>query len=217
MSALQILIADDHELVRQGFRRVLDARPEWAICGEATDGRQAVDMAALLHPDIVVMDIGMPKLNGLDATREILKERPETEVLVLTMEDSECVIRDVLAAGARGYLLKTDTSQLLISAIETVATHKPFLTGAAAGLVLESFLSPELAAAAGAAPPRLSARERQIVQSLAEGGANKQVARNLHISVKTVEAHRSNIMHKLGLHSIADLVRYAIRNRIIQA
>ncbi|HUT33341.1 MAG TPA: response regulator transcription factor [Planctomycetota bacterium] len=217
MSPLQILIADDHELVRQGLRKVLEARPDWAICGEARTGRQAIEMAAQQRPDIVVMDIGMPELNGLDATREILKARPQCEVLVLTMEDSECVIRDVLAAGAHGYLLKTDTSQLLVSAIETLATHKPFFTGCVAGIMLQGFLSPTLAAAAGVGAPRLSPRERQVVQLLAEGRANKGVARSLHISVKTVEAHRSNVMHKLGLHSIADLVRYAIRNRIIQA
>jgi len=218
MSSLRILIADDHELVRKGLRSVLDGQPGWTICGEAINGRDAVEKAKQLKPDVMIMDVTMPELNGLEATRQILKDRPKTEVLILTVHESEQLVGEVLAAGARGYILKGDTTRLLVSAIESIAQHKPFFTGTASEVVLGGFLRPgQPARKESRALPRLTAREREIVQLLAEGKSNKEVSTTLGISVKTVDAHRANIMHKLNLHSVTDLVRYAIRNNIIAA
>lgn len=218
MKTLKILIADDHELVRKGLRAVLEGQSGWTICGEAVNGRQAVELARQLKPDVMVMDVTMPELNGLEATRQILKDRPKTEVLILTMHESEQLVAEVLAAGARGYILKGDTSRLLVAAIESIAEHKPFFTGTASEVVLGGYLRPgQPARKESRALPRLTAREREIVQLLAEGKSNKDVAVALGISVKTVDAHRANIMHKLNLHSVTDLVRYAIRNNIIAA
>lgn len=218
MNALRIVIADDHELVRKGLRSVLDAQTGWTICGEAVNGREAVELARQMKPDVMVMDVTMPELNGLEATRQILKERPKTEVLILTVHESEQLVGEVLAAGARGYILKGDTTRLLVAAIESIAQHKPFFTGTASEVVLGGYLRPgQPARKESRALPRLTAREREIVQLLAEGKSNKEVATALGISVKTVDAHRANIMHKLNLHSVTDLVRYAIRNNIIAA
>jgi DNA-binding NarL/FixJ family response regulator len=172
-----------------------------------------VELARQLKPDIAVMDVTMPELNGLDATRQILKERPKTEVLILTAHESEQLVREVLATGARGYILKGDTTRLLFTAIEAIAQHKPFFNGAAAEVVLGGYLRPSQKE--GLAPPSLTAREREIVQLLTEGGSNKDVAATLGISIRTVDAHRANVMHKLNLHSVTELVRYAIRNHII--
>lgn len=218
MTPLRILIADDHELVRKGLRSVLDSQPGWTICGEAVNGREAVDLAKQLTPDIVVMDVTMPELNGLEATRQICKVRPSTEVLILTVHESEQLVGEVLAAGARGYILKGDTTRLLVAAIESISKHKPFFTGTASEAVLGGYLRPgQPARKESRALPRLTAREREIVQLLAEGKSNKEVAVSLGVSVKTVDAHRANIMHKLNIHSVTDLVRYAIRNNIIAA
>jgi len=215
---MRILIADDHELVRKGLRTVLENQPGWKVCGEAVNGRQAVDLARQLRPDVVVLDITMPELNGLEATRQIRKALPNAEVLILTMHESEQLVSEVLAAGARGYLLKADTSRLLVSAIESLSQHKPFFTGKVSDVVLSGYLNPANGAKGGTEPVhRLTAREREIVQLLAEGKTNKEVAVALGISVKTVDAHRANVMHKLNLHSVTDLVRYAIRNQIIAA
>lgn len=218
MNPLRIMIADDHELVRKGLRSVLDGQPGWTICGEAVNGRDAVEKAKQLKPDVMIMDVTMPELNGLEATRQILKDRPKTEVLILTVHESEQLVGEVLAAGARGYILKGDTTRLLVSAIESIAQHKPFFTGTASEVVLGGYLRPgQPARKESRALPRLTAREREIVQLLAEGQSNKEVSTTLGISVKTVDAHRANIMHKLNLHSVTDLVRYAIRNNIIAA
>lgn len=218
MNPLRILIADDHELVRKGLRAVLDPQSGWTICGEAVNGRQAVDLARQLKPDVMVMDITMPELNGLEATRQVLKDRPKTEVLILTVHESEQLVKEVIDAGARGYILKGDTTRLLVTAIETIAQHKPFFTGTASEVVLGGYLRPgQPARKESRALPRLTAREREIVQLLTEGQSNKEVAAALSLSVKTVDAHRANIMHKLNLRSVTDLVRYAIRNNIIAA
>jgi DNA-binding NarL/FixJ family response regulator len=215
---LRILVADDHELVRKGLRSVLDGQSGWTICGEAVNGREAVDLARQLKPDIIIMDVTMPELNGLEATRQILKERIKTEVLILTVHESEQLVGEVLAAGARGYILKGDTTRLLVDAIESISQHKPFFTGTASEVVLGGYLRPgQPARKESRALPRLTAREREIVQLLAEGKSNKEVATSLGVSVKTVDAHRANIMHKLNIHSVTDLVRYAIRNNIINA
>jgi DNA-binding NarL/FixJ family response regulator len=217
MSTLRILIADDHEVVRRGVRALLEARPGWEVCGEAVTGREAVDAAKRLSPDIVILDIGMPELNGLEAARQIRKDLPGCEVLILTLHESEQVVREVLAVGARGYVLKSDAARDLVLAVEALRNHKPFFTSTVSDMLLHDHLkgraSPGLA---GPSTGRLSAREREIVQLLAEGKSNKEVATTLGISVKTAETHRTNVMHKLDLHSIAELVRYAIRNKIIE-
>ncbi|MCX6897740.1 MAG: response regulator transcription factor [Verrucomicrobia bacterium] len=218
MKTLQILIADDHELVRKGLRTVLENQPGWKVCGEATNGRQAVELAKQLGPDVIVLDVTMPELNGLEATRQILKAIPKAEVLILTMHESEKLVSEVLAAGAHGYILKADTSRLLVSAIELLAQHQPFFTGKISEVVLSGYLNPGKIRKGAASPvQRLTAREREIVQLLAEGKTNKEVAVALGVNVKTVDAHRANVMHKLDLHSVTDLVRYAIRNHIIEA
>ncbi len=215
---LRILVADDHEVVRRGLRAVLEAHPGWEVCGEAVTGREALEKARQLKPDVVVMDIGMRELNGLEATRQVLKALPTTEVLILTMHESEQVVREVLDAGARGYVLKTDAGRDLVAAVDALSQHRPFFTSRVAEMVLEGYLKEGSRAEEGkTSPSRLTPREREVVQLLAEGNSNKEVASRLGISVKTVEAHRANIMRKLGLDSLSDLVRYAIRNKIIEA
>lgn len=213
---LRILLADDHDVVRRGLRDLLTQHENWQVCGEATTGYQAVEMAISLRPNIAILDLTMPQLNGLEATRQIKKAVPAVEILIFTMHESERLIREVLAAGARGYLLKSDASHHIIAAVEALAKHKPFFTWKASETMLESFLMGSTAAESGAPGDPLTAREREIVQLLAEGKSNKEVATALGISVKTAETHRSNIMRKSGLGSLAELVRYAIRNRIIE-
>ncbi len=212
----RILLADDHEIIREGLRSVLDARKDWEVVGEATNGREAVKKVAELKPDVVVMDISMPELNGLEAVRQIVKQVPRTEVLVLTMHDSEDLVRGVLDAGARGYLLKSDASRQLISAIEALRLHKPYLTPRVNEVVLRGYLGEE-PLKGETSGGKLTPREREIVQLLAEGLSSKEVAGTLHISVKTAETHRTNIMRKLDIHSVSELVRYAVRNHIIEA
>jgi len=214
MTPLRILIVDDHAVVRRGVRSLLESQPGWEISGEAANGREAVDLATRLQPDIVVMDLSLPELNGLDATRQILKGSPRSEILVLTMHHSEELARNVLQAGARGYLLKSDADQSLIAAVESLRQHKPFLTSTVTEFVLDDYM--RRADALDEGLPTVTAREREIIQLLAEGKSNKETASTLGISVKTVEAHRANVMRKLHLRSISELVRYAIRNKIVQ-
>ncbi len=216
MTSLRILIVDDHAVVRRGVRSLLESHDGWEIAGEATNGREAVDLAKRLQPDIVVMDLTLPELNGLDATRQILKDSPRSEVLVLTMHHSEELARDVLQAGARGYVLKSDADQSLIAAIESLREHKPFLTSTVTEFVLDDYRRRGEADEDGAGHTTVTAREREIIQLLAEGKSNKEAASALGISVKTVEAHRASVMRKLRLRSVSDLVRYAVRNKIIQ-
>jgi len=218
VSAVKILVADDHEIVRQGLRALLETQPGWQVVGEAVDGRDAVDKTKRLQPDVAVLDVSMPNLNGLEATRQIRKASPETEVLILTMHDSEQLVREVLEAGARGYVLKSDAGRELVTAVETVRKKKPYFTSRVSEIVLDGYLHAGTRADAFNAPRavRLSPREREIVQLLAEGKSNKEVAVALHISVKTAETHRTNLMRKLDLHSISELVRYAIRNKMVE-
>ena len=217
MSTLRILIADDHDVVRQGLRALLETQPGWEICGEAATGRETVEKTRKLKPDIVLLDIIMPELNGLEALRRIRKARPETQVLVLTMHESEDLIGQALKAGARGFMLKSDAGRDLVTAIDALSRHKPFFTSKVAQMVLEGYLEGTAPGAAEEAPrSRLSAREREVVQLLAEGRTNKEIAARLEISTKTVETHRSSIMRKLNLHSVGELTRYAIRNKIIE-
>lgn len=217
MKTIQILIADDHELIREGLKIRLEKQEGWKVCGEAANGRQAVELARTLAPDVVVLDVSMPELNGIEATRQIRKAHPLIEVLILTMQESEGLVRDVLDAGARGFVLKTDTSRLLIAAVEALIQHKSFFTGAAAEMVLGGFLDPDRATDAGeGGRVSLTPREREIVQMLAESQTNKEIASQLGVSVKTIDAHRANVMRKLNFYSVTELVRYAIRNKLIE-
>lgn len=216
MDGYRILIADDHEVVRRGIRSLLESHTGWEICGEAKDGREAVDLSRELKPDLVLLDIGMPNLNGLDAARQIIANRPLTRVLVLTIHDSDQVVRDVLAAGARGFLLKSDAGRDLLTAVEAMQRHRTFFTSQVAEVVLDGYLNTRRVVPTTLPRNRLTPREREVVQLLAEGKTSKEVAVALDLSVKTAETHRTNIMRKLDLHSVADLTLYAVRNGIIQ-
>lgn len=217
MEPIRILLVDDHELVRRGVRSLIETQAGWQICGEAGDGRAAVRMARDLKPDVVVLDLSMPGLNGLDATRRIREVAPRSEVLVLTVHTSEQLAREVLSAGARGYILKSDATHDLIQAVESVAKGKPFFTARIAQLVLDSFLLSLTKDDHSATAIGLTEREREVVQLLASGHTNKEVASRLNISTKTAETHRANIMRKLRLDSMGALVRFAIRNNLTEA
>ena len=218
MNTVRILIADDHDVVREGLKALLATRADFEVCGEAATGREAVAKARELKPRVVVLDFSMPELNGLEATRQIRQALPDTEVLILTMHDSETLAREVLTAGARGFLLKTHAKRHLVAAVDALAQHQMFFTGAVSALVLDAFLHPGLhSAKTGAAADRLTPREREVVQLIAEGRTSKDIARQLGLSVKTADAHRANIMRKLDLHSVSELTRYAIRNKIVEA
>jgi DNA-binding NarL/FixJ family response regulator len=221
---LRILIADDHEVARQGIRALLEGHVGWEVCAEAKDGREAVEFANTVNPDLILLDIGMPNLNGLEAARQILASYPELPVLILTMHDSDQVVREVLRAGARGFLLKSDAGRDLVAAVEALQMRRTFFTTKVSQMVLNGYLdrdSPESREQStqekeeGTAPA-LTGREREVIQLLAEGKTSKEVAVALHLSVKTAETHRTNLMRKLGLHSVADLTRYAVRNGIVQ-
>jgi len=217
MKALRILIADDHEVVRRGLRALLEDHEDWEICGEAADGRDAVDKAAHMKPDVVILDIGMPNLNGLDAARQIMRDEPRTMILILTIDESEQVMREVLNAGARGFLLKSDAARDLVAALDSFQRRRTFFTSKLAELVLDGFLNGRDPSAAPKIPrDRLTPREREVVQLLAEGKSTKEVAGVLGLSVKTAETHRSNVMRKLNLHSVSQLVLYAVRNNLVQ-
>jgi DNA-binding NarL/FixJ family response regulator len=211
---LRIVIADDHEVARKGIRALLETHAGWEVCGEAADGREAVSCVNQLKPEVVLLDIGMPGLNGLDATRQILAALPETRILILTMHDSDQVVREVLAAGARGFLLKSDAGRDLMAAVEALQNRRTFFTTKVAQLVLEGYLHPE-SDMMRSSREILTPREREVIQLLAEGKTTKEVATTLNLSVKTAETHRTNLMRKLDLHSIADLTLYAVRNGIV--
>jgi DNA-binding NarL/FixJ family response regulator len=218
MSNLKILIVDDHDIIRRGLKDLLTAKPGWDVCAEAKTGREAVALAEQLKPDIIVMDISMPDLNGLEAARRIHKVLPKTGILILTMHFSDQLVREVVEAGARGYILKSDADRELVTAVDSIANRRTFFTPRASEMLLDGFSR----TSAGFEPKlpqrsRLTTREREIVQLLAEGKSSKEVAVALGISVKTAETHRANIMRKLELHSVSELVRYAIKNQIIEA
>ena len=216
MPALRILIADDHAVVRKGLRTLLESRPGWEVCAEATDGTRG-EKALKLKPDVAVLDIGMPLLNGVEATRRIHKSSPQTEVLILTMHESDDLVQQVVEAGARGYILKDDADRVLLEAVEALRLHKRYFSTRVSCVVASKELSEGGGDAKKATRSRLTPREREILQLLAEGKSNKEIATLLGISVNTAEAHRANIMLKLDLHSITELVVYAVRNKIIQA
>ena len=207
----RILIADDHEVVRSGLRMILESQPGWIVVGEAGDGKEAISKTVETKPDIVILDYSLPMVNGIEATRQIRLRVPKAEVLIFTMHESEALIRDVLQAGARGYLLKSDAKRFLISAVESVAAHKPFFPSKVSQTLLDAFLTTTKTAGGP-----LTARERAVVQLIAEGLSNKKIASVLCISPKTVETHRASAIRKLNLSSTAALVRYAIRNKIIE-
>lgn len=218
---LRILIADDHEVARRGIRSLLESHPGWEVCAEAKDGRGAVEMAAETRPDLILLDIGMPNLNGLEAARQILARTPNVPILILTMHDSDNVIREVLRAGARGFLLKSDAGRDLVAAVDALHSQRTFFTTRVSQMVLNGFLNherngTEMDNDVDVSGDVLTSREREVIQLLAEGRTSKEVAVTLNLSVKTAETHRTNLMRKLGLHSVADLTRYAVRNGIVQ-
>jgi DNA-binding NarL/FixJ family response regulator len=217
MDSLRILVADDHDVVRQGVRALLHKRPGWDVAWEAATGREAVKVVERERPDVSILDLGMPEMNGLDATRQILHDQPEAQVLIFTMHESEQLVREVLDSGARGYVLKSEAGKDLVAAVEALSQRQVFFASKIASIVLVDYLkaSRELHKEESASHA-VSPREHEIVQLLAEGRSNKEVGMILNISVKTVETHRHRIMQKLGLKSIVDLVHYAIRNHIVQ-
>lgn len=208
--AIRILLADDHSMVRQGFRRILEAQEDIEIVGEAADGREAVALAEQLKPDVVVMDVAMPGLNGIEATRRIVESLPRTRVLALSMHRDGVYVREILRAGARGYLLKDAFDADLIAAVRAVARGEGYIAPAVADNVLADYRQ-------HVTDPidLLTAREREILQLIAEGKTNKEIASLLNLSVYTVDAHRGRIMEKLNLHSTGELVRFAIRKGLI--
>jgi DNA-binding NarL/FixJ family response regulator len=215
LSDLRIFIADDHEVARKGIRSLVEDHAGWEVCGEARDGREAVECASTLKPDVFLLDIGMPNLNGLDAARQILTIMPEARILILTVHDSEQVVREVLAAGARGFLLKSDTGRDLVAAVEALQCGRTFFTSRVSQMMLEGYLRPPNDSETSNQCV-LTPREREVIQLVAEGKSTKEVATALSLSVKTAETHRTNLMRKLDLHSVADLTLYAVRNGIVQ-
>jgi DNA-binding NarL/FixJ family response regulator len=216
MTALRILVADDHDLMRRGLKSILEAHPGWEICAEANTGKDAVAKAEQLKPNVAILDISMPEIDGLEAARQIRRASPKTEILVLSMHYSDQLIRDILEAGVRGYVVKSDSDRDLVLAVEALANHRPFFTPHATELMLSNLNS-----ASGhfdSSEPlkdRLTVREREIIRLISEGQSSKEVASTLGISVKTADTHRANIMRKLQVHTVSELVRYALRNQII--
>ncbi len=210
MKPIRILLADDHAVVRQGFKMILDAQADMEILGEAGNGREAVELAEKLHPDVVVMDVAMPELNGIEATRRLVQSAPHTRVLALSMHKDSVYVREILRAGARGYLLKDSPAGDLLAAVRAVASGEGYLSPGVADAVLDDYRR-------HVTNPidLLSSREREVLQLLAEGKTNKEIATLLNLSVYTVDAHRGRIMEKLNLHSINELVRFAVRNGLI--
>jgi DNA-binding NarL/FixJ family response regulator len=214
MKGVRILIADDHEVVRHGVRTLLEWQPGWEVCGEAATGREAVRQAIALQPDIVILDVSMPELNGLEATRQIKRAVP-AKILILTVHESDQLVSEVLDAGADGYVLKADAGRTLVEAIRALLRHQEFLTDRMQ-LFGPRRAGKRRAASARRAPGPLTPREREVLQLLTEGKSNKEIGAALGMATKTAETHRGNILAKLDLHSMSELVRYAIRNRIIE-
>jgi DNA-binding NarL/FixJ family response regulator len=207
----RILIADDHDVVRSGVRSILETQLGWEVVGEAENGKDAVDRALATRPDIVVLDYALPVMNGIEATRQIRARVPGAEVLIFTMHDTATLVREVLEAGAKGFLLKSDARKFLIAAVESLAAHKPFFTGKVSEALLDAYL------AKGTAPASvLTSREKAVVQLIAEGQTNKRIADVLRVSVKTVETQRASALRKLNLDTTAALIRYAIRNKLVE-
>ena len=215
MSKLRLLLGDDHTLFRHGLRKILEEKPEWEVVAEAGDGREAVRQAIATRPDVAILDIGMPQLNGIDATRQILKRLPDTRVLILSMHSADAYVARALQAGAKGYLLKDSAGKDLLRAIATVATGKSFFSPAVTKMMLDDYVRRIGEAAVVDRYDSLSEREREVFQLIAEGRSNKEVAELLAISLATVETHRARILEKLDVHNTAELVLYAVRRGII--
>lgn len=216
-AALKILLADDHDIVRRGLRELLNKRADWKVVAEAGNGREAVAKALDTRPNVALLDISMPSLNGFEAARQILLERPDTKILILTAHESNAMIRQVLNAGARGYVLKSDAERDLVTAIEAVYRGGTYFTQKVSEVILDFYLNRRTILPDESPEQRLTRRHREIVQLLAEGKSSKEVAEILNMTVKTAETHRAHIMKRMGFHSVADLVRYALRNGIIEA
>jgi DNA-binding NarL/FixJ family response regulator len=214
---LRLLIADDHAILRRGLRCLLEAQPGWEIVAEAADGREAVAKAQETLPDVAVLDIGMPVLNGLEAAQEIVQSSPRTKIVILTVHDSDAMIRKVLVAGVRGYVFKTDAARDLVNAVNEVQADKTFFTEKVDDILLTGFMNSSRRSHRDDSPSGLTPRQREIVELLAEGRTTKEVATLLNVSVKTAETHRANIMRRVNCRSAAQLVRYAVRNQIIAA
>jgi DNA-binding NarL/FixJ family response regulator len=217
MKLLRILIADDHDIVRAGTQMLIEGEPGWSVCAVAKTGREALEQAKQHRPDVVVLDITMPELNGVEATRLIKNALPRTEVLVFTAHETDEIIRRAFEAGAKSYILKSEATEYLLAAIKSLAQHEPFFTSKVSEVLFEKFLNPSAHTGDAAQDDPLTTREQEIVRLLAEGKSNKEVAHVLQISVRTAETHRAAIMRKPGIDSLAGLVRYAIRSRIIEA
>jgi DNA-binding NarL/FixJ family response regulator len=216
MTTFRILLADDHPVFRLGVSTLIRSHAGWEVCGEAADGREAVTKCAQMKPDLLVLDICMPNLNGLDAARQILKHNPDQKILVLTNVESDEVIRGCLQAGVRGWVLKSDRVDELAAAIEALQMGRSSFSARISNLILHAYLKPHSPTSTVVLPARLSAREREVVQLVSEGKTSREIAALLGVSVKTAETHRSNVMLKLRLHSTVELITYAIRNEIIQ-
>jgi two-component system response regulator NreC len=216
MKAVRILVADDHEVVREGVRALIERQSDLEVCGVAATGREAVDLARKTKPNVVVLDITMPELDGLDAIRQIRKALPDTEVVVFSAHPSEDLIDEVFEAGAKSYIEKNEASRDLVAAIRSLAEHKPFFTSQTSEILYAKFLTPGANKQPDRTKPKLTTREREIVSLLAQSSSNKDVAAILGISIRTVETHRATLMHKLGVRSVAGVVRYAIRHHIIE-
>lgn len=213
--SVRILIADDHGIVREGLRLKLQQKSEYAVVGEAVDGREAVRLAKELNPDVVIMDIGMPNLNGIQATAQILRQNPRIAVIILSMYGDETYLSRILAAGAKAYLLKDSAHEELYRAVQAVLQGKPFFSPAIAKVMLEDYMRRLQQRGLQDSYDLLTDREKEILQLLAEGKTNKEVSSVLNVSPFTVEAHRAHMMQKLDLHSTADIVLYAVRKKII--
>jgi DNA-binding NarL/FixJ family response regulator len=211
MKKVRILVADDHDVVRLGVRALLERQPEWEVCGEAVTGQDAVEKAKRLEPDVVVLDANMPELAGAEATRQILKAVPGCEVVILTVDESPELMRDLLQAGAHGYVFKSDLSTDLAGAVEALSQHANFFTSKVAQMMYQDYVKAKSSARGVETPRPLTGRQREVLRLLAEGKSNKEVASLLGISVKTVETHRAKIMRNLQLASFSELVRYALR------
>lgn len=213
-----ILLADDHHVVRLGLRHLLCKHAAWSVCGEAANGRQAVEMALEMHPNVVILDLNMPEINGVEAAGQISAKVPGCSVLIYTMDETEQVIHDVLTAGARGIVLKSDVHSQIVAAVEALACGKPYFTAGVVEILLKAYVSGNRRAITSTALESvLSAREREVIQLLADGKSNKEVASELGISTRTAEAHRAEVMRKIQVNSLAGLIRYAIRAGIVEA
>jgi DNA-binding NarL/FixJ family response regulator len=218
MKNLRILVADDHALMRRGIKALLETHPGWQVCGEAETGCESIERAAEWKPDVAIVDIWMPDVNGIEAARGIREVAPETEIIIYSVSFTDGLVREIIAAGVKGYIVKSDCDRVLAAAVERVANHKTFYTSNATKMTCVKTVNPAIMSTPSpeVVYDRLTSRERKVAQLIAEGKSSKQVATMLGISVKTADTHRSNIMRKLELHSAGELIRYAIRNRMIE-